>query len=168
MSSATIRPAYSMWPYYNQQFRDAVAGLSEEQLATQPAQERWPLWATIGHAACQRVSWLCGVAGEPGGDTTPFPHALYRCPGDEYLEPTMNVSELVAALDSTFRIIERCLDTWTLDVLDEEIRRTFGDDEWVHTRGAVIQRVFAHDIYHCAEVNEILAGAGLPLIDLWD
>ena len=114
------------------------------------------------------MSWLCGFAGEPGGDTTPFPHALYRCPGDEYLEPTMNVSELVAALDSTFRIIERCLDTWTLDMLDEEIRRTFGDDEWVHTRGAVIQRVFAHDIYHCAEVNEILASVGLPLIELWD
>lgn len=47
-----------------------------------------------------------------------------------------------------FRIIERCLDTWTLDMLDEEIRRAFGDDdEWVHTRGAVIQRVFAHDVY---------------------
>jgi hypothetical protein len=80
----------------------------------------------------------------------------------------MSASELVTALDSTFRIIERCLDTWTLDMLDEEIRRTFGDDEWVHTRGAVIQRVFAHDVYHCAEVNEILASAGLPLIDLWE
>jgi hypothetical protein len=38
----------------------------------------------------------------------------------------------------------------------------------VHTRGAVIQRVFAHDVYHCAEVNEILASAELPLIDPWD
>jgi len=38
----------------------------------------------------------------------------------------------------------------------------------VHTRGAVIQRVFAHDIYHSAELNESLGTAGLPLIDFWD
>ncbi len=53
-------------------------------------------------------------------------------------------------------------------MLDEEIRRTFGDEEWVHTRGSVIQRVFAHDIYHSAELNEALGVAGLPQIDFWD
>jgi hypothetical protein len=80
----------------------------------------------------------------------------------------MNASELVTALDSTFRIIGRCLDTWTLDMLDEEIRRTFGDDEvGAHARRGDPARV-AHDVYHCAEVNETLAGAGLPLIDPWE
>jgi hypothetical protein len=167
-TTTTIRPAYSRWPYYNEQLREVVAGLNDEQLELTPTPERRPLWATIGHAGCQRVSWLCGFAGEPGGETTPFPDAQYRCPGDEYLEPMMNAAELVDALDATFRIIENCLDTWTLDMLDEEIRRTFGDEEWVHTRGAVIQRVFAHDVYHCAEVNEILAANRLRQIDLWD
>jgi hypothetical protein len=38
----------------------------------------------------------------------------------------------------------------------------------VHTRGFVIERVHSHDVYHCAELNEILARAGLPLIDLWN
>jgi hypothetical protein len=57
------------------------------------------------------------------------------------------------------------LDTWTLDRLDEEIRRTFGSEEWVYTHGSVIQRVFAHDIYHSAELNETLARNGLPLVD---
>jgi hypothetical protein len=37
----------------------------------------------------------------------------------------------------------------------------------VHTRGWVLQRVFAHDVYHCAELNEAFAVAGLPQIDLW-
>jgi hypothetical protein len=53
-------------------------------------------------------------------------------------------------------------------MLDEEIRRTFGDAVWVYTRGSVIQRVFAHDIYHAAELNETLARNGLPLVDFWD
>jgi hypothetical protein len=164
----TIRPAYSKWPDYAGRLRDVVASMSDEQLAIRPSPERWPLWATVGHTACQRVSWLCGFASEPGADTTPFPDALHRCPGDEYLEPPLTGVELVEALDSTFRIVESCLDRWTLGTLDEEIRRRFGDEEWVHTRGSVIQRVFSHDVYHCAELNEALGIAGLRQIDLWD
>ena len=75
---------------------------------------------------------------------------------------------LAQALESTFRIVESCLDRWTLDMLDEEIRRPEWDETWVHTRGAVIQRLFAHDVWHSAELNETLASAGLPQIDLWD
>ncbi|HUG47606.1 MAG TPA: DinB family protein [Candidatus Limnocylindria bacterium] len=168
MSSLTLRAAYSNWPRYNQALRDAVAQLTDEQLAVQPAPERWPLWATVGHLACQRVSWLCGFLGGPGAETTPFPDALYRCPGDEYLEPAMSAGQLADALDWTFRIIEDVLDRWTLDMLDEEIRRDFGGDLWVHTRGSVIQRVFAHDIYHSAELNEALGRAGLAQVDFWD
>jgi uncharacterized damage-inducible protein DinB len=168
MSTATIRRAYSTWPHYNQRLRDAVAAMTDAQLAGEPAPGRWPLWATVGHAACQRVSWLCGFAGEPGAETTPFPDALHVCPGDEDLEHVLSAQDLVAALESTFRIVEACLDGWTLDMLDTEIRRQFDGEKWVYTRGSVIQRVFAHDVYHCAEINEALGAAGLPLIDLWD
>ncbi len=167
MGTSTIRPAYSTWPVYDRRLREIVASLTDEQLAIRPSPERWPLWATVGHLACQRVSWLCGFAGEPGAETTPFPNALHECPGDEYLDPVMGAAALVEALDSTFRIVDGCLDRWTPDMLDDEIRRTFGDDVWAHTRGWVIQRVFAHDVYHCAELNEILGVAGLPQIDLW-
>ncbi len=168
MNNLTIRPAYSNWRRYNEALRDVVAAMTDEQLATRPVPERWPLWATVGHTACQRVSWLCGFAGEPGAETTPFPDALHRCPGDEYLDPRLGADELVHALDSTFRIVEDCLDRWTLDMLGEEIRRTFGDQEWVYPRGSVIQRVFAHDVWHSAELNEALVLAGLPQVDLWD
>ena len=53
-------------------------------------------------------------------------------------------------------------------MLDEVLRRAEWDESWVHTRGAVIQRVFSHDVYHLAELNEALGVAGLPQIDLWD
>lgn len=82
MNSLTIRAAFSQWPAYNQRLRDVVAAMTAEQLAISPAPGRWPLWATIGHAACQRV--------------------------------------------------------------------------------------FGHDVYHCAELNEALGIAGLPQVDLWD
>jgi DinB superfamily len=168
VSNQTIRPAYSKWPDYNRALRDVVATLTDAQLAMQPSPDRWPMWASIGHLACQRVFGLCDFAGEPGVETTPFPNAGYDCPGDDDLEHVWGAEALVAAIDSTFRIVENCLDTWTLDTLDEVLRRPEWDDTWVRTRGEVMQRSFAHDISHIAELNEILGIAGLPRIDLWD
>ena len=164
----TIRAAYSKWPDYNRRVRDVVAGLTEGQLALQPSPERWPLWATVGHAACQRVFWLCDFAGEPGAETTPFKNAGFDCPGDDDLEHALGADALAAALDSTFRIVEGCLDRWTLEMLDEVLQRPEWDDSWVHTRGSVLQRVFSHDVYHTAELNEALGRAGLAQVDLWD
>ena len=80
----------------------------------------------------------------------------------------LSASALAEALDSTFRIVEACLDRWTLDMLDEELRRPEWDESWVHTRGSVLQRVFSHDVYHCAELNDTLGTQGLPHVDLWD
>lgn len=175
MSDMTIRPAFSMWPQYNRRLRDIVAAMTDEQLAMPqlghgpgPSPERWPIWATVGHTACQRVFWLCDFAGEPGAETTPFTNAAYNCPGDDDLEHVLGADALVAALDSTFRIVEGCLDRWTLDMLDEELRREDFGEDWVHTRGSVLQRVFSHDIYHCGQLSQTLGTAGLPQIDLWD
>ena len=168
MSNLTIRPAYSKWPQYNRRLRDVVVGMTDEQLAIRPSPDRWPIWATLGHAACQRVFWLCDFAGEPGAETTRFTDAAHNCPGDDDLDHPLDASELVEALDSTFRIVEGCLDRWTLAMLDEELRRPEWDDSWVHTRGAVLQRVFSHDVYHCGELSQTLGIAGLPQIDLWE
>jgi uncharacterized damage-inducible protein DinB len=162
-----IREAFSVWPEYNRRLRDVVAALTDEQLATRPSADRWPLWATVGHLACQRVFWLCVFAGEPGAETTPFPDSGNVCPGDEDLEHFLDGAALAGALDSSFRIVEGCLDRWTMDLLAEEIRREDFGPDWVHTRGWVLQRVFSHDVYHCAELNEALGAAGLPQIDLW-
>ena len=168
MTSPTIRPAYSDWPRFNRQLRDVVAGLTSEQLALRPAPDRWPLWASIGHLACQRVFWLCDFAGEPGAATTRFTNAIYDCPGDDDLEHVLGPDELVEALDSTFAIVEVCLDRWTIDMLDEVIRRPEWDESWVKSRGSVTQRVFSHDVWHAAELNESLRRADLRQVDLWD
>jgi hypothetical protein len=164
----TIRPAYSTWPKVNRRLRDVVATMTPEQLALRPSAERWPLWATLGHAACQRVFWLCDFAGEPGAETTRFTNAAYNCPGDDDLEHVLSTDALVEALDSTFVIVERCLDRWTLEMLGEEIRHPEWPGSSVHTRGAVIERVFSHDVYHIAELNEALGVHGLPQVALWD
>ena len=131
-----------------------------------PSPERWPIGATVGHTACQRVFWLCDFAGEPDAETTPFTYALYYRPGDDDLDHPLGADELVDALDSSFRIVENCLDRWTVEMLADELRREDYGEDWVHTRGPVIQRVFSHDVYHCGELSQTLGIAGLPQINL--
>jgi uncharacterized damage-inducible protein DinB len=168
MGGKVIRPAYSTWPDLNRALRDVVAGLTPAQLALQPSPQRWPLWATVGHLACQRVFWLCDAVGEPGAAATPFPNAGYDCPGDDDLENVLGPEQLAEALDSTFRIVEQRLDGWTLEMLGELVVHPEWEPGWAYTRGAILQRVYAHDVYHTAEANEILSRAGLPLVGIWD
>jgi hypothetical protein len=146
---------------------DAIAPLSEDDLVQQAGPDRWPLWAVVGHLACQRVFWLCDFAGEPGADATPFTNAAWSCPGDEDLVDVLNAEQLVQALRSTFVIVDRVLDTWRLESLVDDIDRSDLEPGWVLTRGDVIERVHAHDLWHCAEANEILTRLGRGSIDPW-
>ncbi|MGH2450426.1 MAG: DinB family protein [Candidatus Limnocylindria bacterium] len=166
MSDVTIRPAYSMWPQYNRRLRDVVAAMTDEHLAIRPSADRWPIWATVGHTAGVRVYWLCDVIGEPGAETTPFTDVADTGWEDD-LDHLRGADELVEALDSTWRLIEGCLDRWTPDMLADEFHRDYNGEPQVHTRGSILQRLFSHDAYHCGELSQTLGIHRLPQIDLW-
>jgi hypothetical protein len=114
------------------------------------------------------VFLLCDFAREPGADKTRFTNAAFDCPGDDDLEHVLSSQDLVQSIDDTFRIVDGCLDRWTIDMLDEVISHPEWGDDRVHTRGWVLQRAFSHDVYHCAELNETLSAVELPQIDLWE
>ena len=157
MATTGIRPAYVTWPHYNQRLRETVEAMTEDQLAIQPSPDRWPTWASIGHLACQRVFWLCDFAGEPGAETTRFTNAGYDCPGDDDLEHVLGAADLAgrARLDVPHRRgVPGPMDPRDARRGDQPSR--VGRHSWAHTRGWVLQRVFAHDVYHCAELNETL------------
>lgn len=166
MSVSTVRPFYDRWPQYNRRLRDVIARMPDEQLAIRPSPDRWPIWATVGHTAGGRVYWLCFVLGEPGAETTPFDPS-WEFGWEDDLDRPRRAAELVDALDSTFRIVEGCLDRWTPEMLADEVERTYAGTRQVHTRGSILQRMFSHDAYHCGELSQTLGIAGLPQIDLW-
>lgn len=163
----TAIAVYPTWRLLNERLAEAVAPLDDTQLARTLGPGRWPLWAVVGHLSCQRVFWLCDFAGEPGADTTPFPNAAWSCPGDEDLVNVLSAGQLTTALSTTFAIVERTLDTWDVDSLDEVIDRSDLEDDWRHTRGFVLERVHGHDLWHAAEASEILTALGRPPIDPW-
>ena len=165
--TSSIRLPYDMWPQYNRRLREVIAAMSAEQLAIRPAPEGWPIWATVGHTAGARVYWLCEVVGEPGIESTPFRDLASGIGWEDDLEHPRDADELVDALDSTFAIVEACLDRWTVDMLTDEVRRDFGGTVQVHTRSSILQRLFSHDAYHCGELSQTLGIRGLPQVDLW-
>jgi hypothetical protein len=167
MSMQTVRSAFPTWPEHNRRLRERIATMTEEELAYKPSPDRWPLWASIGHLACQRVWGLCDVAGAPGAAESPFPNAGWNCPGDDDLEHVWSSGALVDALDRTFAIVDWCLDNWTLESLEEVVVHP-DDPDRTRPRGVTLQRSYAHEIWHIAELNEALGAAGLEQIDLWN
>jgi uncharacterized damage-inducible protein DinB len=162
-----IRTFYGMWPQYDGRLREVIGAMSAEELAIRPSPERWPIWATVGHTAGTRVYWLCTVVGEAGAETTPFADVGNDNGWEDDLDHPRSAAELVTALETTWAIIDRCLDSWTPALLDDQVERTYGDARQVHTRSSIVQRLFTHEAYHCGELSQTLGIAGLPQIDLW-
>ena len=163
----SIRPFYDRWPQYNRRLTEIVGAMPDDQLATRPAPDRWPIWATVGHTAAARVYWLCGILGEPGAGATPWPDPLTGEGWEDDLDHPRSADELVGALDTTWAIIDGVLDRWTPAMLEEAVERSYGDVRQVHSRASILQRLLTHEAYHCGELSQTLGIAGLPQIDLW-
>ena len=167
MSTTSLRQVYDMWPQDARRLREVIATMSPAELAIRPALGRWPIWATVGHVAGVRIYWLCDVVGEPGAGETPFAGDAELGWEDE-LDRPRDAEELVAALDSTWRVIDRRLDRWTVGMLSD----------WsssARTRAASSVTPGAVSCSACSRTRRITAGScrrrsschGLPQIDLW-
>ena len=149
----------------------AIKDLTPAQLQLPPG---LPIWASVAHLAGTRVFWLCHIFKEPGAETTPFGD-----PSGEGWEDDLNhprsAAELVGALESTWRIVEHTLQTWTPDTLGQEAKRVGPTGEVrLHSRQSVLMRIITHEAYHCGEIaltlgNNSLGGRTGPNgpIDMW-
>jgi uncharacterized damage-inducible protein DinB len=162
----SIRRFYDRWPQYNRRLTEIVGAMTDEQLAIRSAPDRMAIWATAAHCAGVRPYWLCAVLGEPGAEMTPFADPNADGWEDDPDHPR-TASELVWALDTTWAIVDACLDRWTPEMLDEEVVRQYLDQRQVHSRSSILQRMLTHDAYHCGELSQTLGIHGLPQIDLW-
>ncbi len=163
----SIRRFYADWTQYRARLMEAIRDLTAEQLAISAGPGHAPIWALAAHCAGVRTYWLCGVLGEPGAETTPFPDPFAESGWEDDLDHPRSSTELVMALTTTGAIIERCLDTWTTDMLEVEFERRLGDVRQTHTRRSILMRLLSHDAFHSGEMSQLLGADGLPAIDLW-
>jgi uncharacterized damage-inducible protein DinB len=165
--SGGVTPFYDRWGQYNGRLVDAIRGLTDEQLRLRAAPDKWPIWAIAAHTAGARVYWLCGVFKENGADSTPFTDPSSGVGWEDDESTPRGSTELAFALDSSWKILDRVLNTWTPAMLGEEFTREIGGKTQSHTRQSVLMRLLTHDAYHSGEISQILGVHGLPEIDLW-
>jgi uncharacterized damage-inducible protein DinB len=157
---------YDPWDAYNARIVEVVRQLDDDQLALRPAPDRWPIWATMAHTAGARIHWLCSVFDEPGAETTPFGDLTEEGWEDDLDHPRTS-AELVEALESSWRIVARCLERWTPELAFEDFAPQAARRTQVHTRQGVLVRLLSHDSYHSGELSQTLGMHGLTQIDLW-
>jgi hypothetical protein len=161
-----VSELYPDWPQYAERLSAGVKDLTDEALALRAGPRHAPIWALAAHVAGTRVYWLCGVFGEPGAGATPFPDPSGLGWEDDEDHPR-SASELVWALDTSWRVIADCLVRWTTDDLETTAERRLKDIVQVHTRSSVLNRLFSHDAFHAGEISQLLGVYEAPPIDLW-
>jgi uncharacterized damage-inducible protein DinB len=162
----TIRRFYDRWPQYHERMLDVVTTLTDEQLALRAAPDQWPIWAILSHLSGTRLYWLCNVLGEPGAEGTPWPD-LPEDGWEDDLDHPRSAQEVAFALESTYAVIDRVLDEWSPEMLDERFDRTIWDTHQRHSRASILQRLLTHDAYHVGEVSQLLGANGIEPIYIW-
>jgi len=163
----SVAAVYEGWQRTQARLVHGLPALGPDQLQLRASPEGWPIWAIVSHIAAARVYWLCGVLKEPGAETTPFPDPN----GDgweDHLDVPRRSDELLIATNSSWQIVESCLERWTPEMLSEAFTRERAGKLESHTRQSVLTRLVMHDAFHCGEVSALLGAHGLPSMDPWE
>ena len=163
----SVTANYEGWSKVQNHLVARLPNLTPEHLALKASPGGWPVWALISHLAGMRVYWLCHVLKEPGADKTPFADPN----GDgweDHLDHPRRAEELLSAVESTWKIVESCLELWTPDMLDEVFTRDIHGTPQRHTRHSVLTRMVMHDAFHSGEVSLLLGMNGLLSLDPWE
>ena len=163
----TLADLYEGWQKVQVRLVNRVPRLEPEALQLRASPEAWPIWAIVGHLAGARVYWLCGVFKEPGAETTPFADPFGEG-WEDRLEVPRSSEELMFALESSWRVVESCLERWTSESLGETFTRELAGNVQVHSRSSVLTRLVMHDAFHCGEISVVLGEHGLPSVDPWE
>jgi uncharacterized damage-inducible protein DinB len=164
--SQNVAPFYEGWRFTHERLVERIGELSPQELALKPAPDLWPIWAITAHDAGARMYWLCHIFKEPGAERTPFTDPTGEGWEDDLTHPRQ-ASELISVLESSWSIVEACLDRWTPEILHDEVRREREGKIQIHTRQSVLMRLLTHDAYHCGEIAQTLGMNGLKEVDIW-
>jgi uncharacterized damage-inducible protein DinB len=168
-----LEPFYTGWATHQRRLLSAIADLSPEQLALQPAPDQMAIWQVASHMAGSRTYWFHDVLGE--GDpavrdmfrvaSTTVPDLPLENAGweDDETHPR-TAAEIVDAFHVTWAMIEECLDRWTAEDITIQIPQR-GADRYT-TRGWVIWHLMEHEAHHGGAISLVLGSNGLPGLDL--
>ena len=165
-SDRPLTSFFAGWDNHNRLLTAAIASLTPEQLALRATPEHWSVGTLATHIVGVRAYWFQEWMGVGGVDV------VVPDEWDESVVAVRRADELVAGLDTTFRMMWNALAGWTSANLDEVFSDPRGrtDSEGrvrAHSRQRIIWHVAEHDVHHGGEISLILGMHGLKALGLW-
>lgn len=152
---------YKGWDIYQDLLIQAIAPLSLEQLALEPAPHLRSVGQNAAHIVGTRAGWLHFNLGQ-GGDKMP-PLAYWNAPN----QPARTAAQLVRGLEDTWEVIQDTLKAWSLPDLAVTVQDTDDNGEvHTYTRQWVLWHLIEHDMHHGGELSYTLGMHGLPGIPI--
>jgi uncharacterized damage-inducible protein DinB len=158
--SSTLATFYEGWHHYQDLLTAALAPLSPAQLSLRAAPNLRSLHGLVTHIIGARARWFNFALGE--GDQGFVALATWDRPG----EPERTAAELVAGLETTWRVMHEAIARWMPADWTQTYQNDPGDEPAIFTRQWVVWHLVEHDLHHGGEVSLTLGMHSLTAPDL--
>lgn len=153
-----LLPFYKGWDVYQDLLIKALAPLSDEQLSLRAAPHLRSIGQNAMHIVATRAGWFHELLQQGGAEIA----ALRDWNDWDLSEPTKSAAELVAGLETTWKMIENALENWTPADLEYVYEGEENGEPYRLTRQWVIWHVIEHDLHHGGEISFTLGMHNLP------
>jgi len=151
----TLDTFYQNWKLYQDHVKEAIAPLTEEQLALRAAPHLRSIGQIATHIITVRASWFTYDLHEHYEGIAPI------LEWGEPDAPARTAAELLIGLDLTWQMMADALARWNSD----DMAQTFAEEEngttFYVSRSWVIWHLIEHDLHHGGEISLTLGMHGL-------
>ena len=171
-SQNTLQTIFNGWNGYHQSIVNAVAPLTQGQLAWRPADNFNSVGELVRHISLGRVTW-CLRMGAPGSAEIASQIHEWETDSDgnrdvveKSIASTESSAELIRWLESTWQMIDKTLTTWTVSDLAQMYKHTWNEKIYTPSRQWTLWRVMNHDLHHGGELSLMLGLQGIEAFEL--
>ncbi len=158
--SRTLDTIYENWKLYQDHLKNAIAPLTDEQLALRAAPNLRSIGENAAHIMGARIGWFTRLLGEGDDELKSMPR--WDAPG----QPTRTAIELVAGLDLSWKLMAGCLARWNAEDMQQTFMRERDGKTYELSRSWVIWHLLEHDLHHGGEISLTLGMHGLEAPDI--
>ena len=158
--NGTLDTIYENWKLYQDHLEEAIAPLTDEQLALRAAPHLRSIGENVAHIMGARIGWFTRLLGEGDDELKSMPR--WDAPG----QPARSAAELVAGLDRSWKLMADCLARWSSEDMQKTFVREREGKTYELSRNWVIWHLLEHDLHHGGEISLTLGMHGLQAPDI--